>query len=52
MRRSKYDQSSLPMQDGKDVDEDDNISEIENRVEFDTELVNLANQIENIKAVI
>lgn len=29
MRRSKYDQSSLPMQDGKDVDKDDNISEIE-----------------------
>ena len=52
MRRSKYDQSSLPMQDGKDVDKDDNISEIENRVEFDTELVNLANQIEDIKAVI
>ena len=52
MRKSKYDQSSLPMKGGKDMDKDDNISEIENRVEFDAELVNLANQIEDIKTAI
>ena len=52
MRKSKYDQSSLPVQDSKDIDKDNNISKIENRVDFDTELVNLTNQIEDIKAVI
>lgn len=52
MRKSKYDQSSLPMQDSKDIDKDNNISRIENRVDFDTELVNLTKQIEDIKAVI
>ena len=51
MRKSKYDQSSLPMQDSKDIDKDNNISKIENRIDFDTELVNLTNQIEDIKAV-
>lgn len=34
------------------MNQDDNISEIENRVEFDTEFVNLTNQIEDIKAAI
>lgn len=52
MRKSKYDQSSLPMQDSKDIDKDNNISKIENSVDFDTELVNLTKQIEDIKAVI
>ncbi|MCM1403492.1 MAG: hypothetical protein NC199_06845 [Bacteroides sp.] len=52
MRKSKYDQSFLPVQHSKDIDKDDNISKIENRVEFDTELVNLAKQIEDVKAVI
>lgn len=52
MRKSKYDQSSLPVQDSKDIDKDNNISKIENRVDFDTELVNLTKQIEDIKAVI
>lgn len=52
MRKSKYDQSSLPVQDSKSIDSDDNISKIENRVEFDTELVNLTNQIKDIKDVI
>gem|GEM_PF-5881964 len=50
MRKSKYDQSSLPVQDSKDID--NNISKIENRVDFDTELVNFTKQIEDIKAVI
>ena len=50
MRKSKYDQSSLPVQNSKDIDKDNNISKIENRVDFDTELVNLVNQIEDIKA--
>ena len=39
MRKSKYDQSSLPVQDSKSIDSDDNISKIENRVDFETELV-------------
>lgn len=52
MRKSKFDQSPLPVQDSKYMNQDDNISEIENRVEFDTEFVNLTNQIEDIKAVI
>ena len=52
MRKSKYDQSSLPVQNSKDIDKDNNISKIENRVDFDTELVNLENQIEDIKAII
>ena len=52
MRKSKYDQSSLPVQNSKDIDKDNNISKIENRVDFDTELVNLVNQIEDIKAII
>lgn len=52
MRKSKYDQSSLPVQDSKSTDNDDNISGIENRIEFDTEFVNLTNQIEDIKAAI
>jgi mannose/fructose/N-acetylgalactosamine-specific phosphotransferase system component IIB len=52
MRKSKYDQSSFPIQDSKNIDMDDNISKIENCVEFDTELMNLANQIEDIKVVI
>ena len=52
MRKSKYDQSSLPVQNSKDIDKDNNISKIENRVDFDTELVNLVNQIEDIKAAI
>ena len=39
MRKSKYDQSSLPVQNSKDIDKDNNISKIENRVDFDTELV-------------
>ena len=33
MRKSKYDQSSLPVQNSKDIDKDNNISKIENRVE-------------------
>ena len=37
MRKSKFDQSPLPVQDSKYMNQDDNISEIENRVEFDTE---------------
>ena len=52
MRKSKYDQSSLPVQDSKSIDSDDNISKIENRVDFETELVNLTNQIKDIKDVI
>lgn len=52
MRKSKFDQSPLPVQDSKYMNQDDNISEIENRVEFDTEFVNLTNQIEDIKAAI
>lgn len=52
MRKSKFDQSPLPVQDSKYMNQDDNISEIENRVEFDTEYVNLTNQIEDIKAAI
>ncbi len=52
MRKSKYDQSSLFVQDSKDIDKDNNISKIENRVDFDTELINLTKQIEDIKAVI
>lgn len=52
MRKSKYDQYSLPVQDGKEIDKDNNISKIENRVDFDTELINLTKQIEDIKAVI
>ena len=43
MRKSKFDQSPLPVQDSKYMNQDDNISEIENRVEFDTEFVNLTN---------
>ena len=35
MRKSKFDQSPLPVQDSKYMNQDDNISEIENRVEFD-----------------
>ena len=31
MRKSKYDQSSLPVQNSKDIDKDNNISKIENR---------------------
>ena len=38
--------------DSKSTDNDDNISGIENRIEFDTEFVNLTNQIEDIKATI
>lgn len=34
MRKSKYDQSSLPVQDSKSIDSDDNISKIENRVDL------------------
>ena len=49
MRKSKYDQSSLPVQDSKSIDSDDNISKIENRVDFETELVNNTNQIKEIK---
>lgn len=52
MRKSKYDQSFLPVQDSKSIDKDDNISKIENRVDFDTELVNLTKQIEDIKTAI
>ena len=52
MRKSKYDQSPSPVQDSKSTDNDDNISGIENRIEFDTEFVNLKNQIEDIKAAI
>ncbi|HBO26630.1 hypothetical protein [Culturomica sp.] len=52
MRKSKYDQSPLSAQDSKSTDRDDNISEIESRVEFDTEFINLTNQIEDIKAAI
>ena len=52
MRKSKYDQSPSPVQDSKSTDNDDNISGIENRIEFDTEFVNLTNQIEDIKAAI
>jgi len=52
MRKSKYDQSSLPVQDSKSIDSDDNISKIENRVDFETELVNLTNQIKDIKAFV
>ena len=52
MRKSKYDQSSLPVQGSKSIDSDDNISKIENRVDFETELVNLTNQIKDIKDVI
>ena len=50
MRKSKYDQSPLSVQDS--IDKNDNISKIENRVEFDTEFVNLTNQIEDIKNAI
>lgn len=52
MRKSKYDQSSLSVQDSTSINRDDDISKIENRVEFDTEFVNLTNQIEDIKAAI
>ena len=52
MRKSKYDQSPLPVQGSKCIDKDDNISKIENRVDFETELVNLTNQIKDIKDVI
>ena len=53
MRKSKYDQSSLPVQNSKDIDKDNNISKIENRVDFDTELVNLVNhpRIETDKSI-
>ena len=34
MRKSKFDQSPLPVQDSKYMNQDDNISEIENRVEL------------------
>jgi len=50
MRKSKYDQSPLSVQDS--IDKNDDISKIENRVEFDTEFINLTNQIEDIKAAI
>ena len=40
------------MQGSKCIDKDDNISKIENRVDFETELVNLTNQIKDIKDVI
>lgn len=52
MRKSKYDRYPLPVQDSKCIDKDDNIGKIENRVEIDTEFINLANQIKDIKAVI
>ena len=52
MRKSKYDQSSLSVQDSTIINKDDDISKIENRVEIDTEFVNLMNQIEEIKAII
>ena len=51
MRKSKYDPSSL-FEDDKGKDENDNISSLKKRVELDTEIVNLTNQIKNIKAVV
>ena len=41
MRKSKFDQSPLPVQDSKYMNQDDNISEIENRVEFDLSLIHI-----------
>ncbi len=51
MRKSKYDPSSL-FEDDKGKDENDNISSLKKRVELDTEIVNLTNQIKNIKTVV